>query len=241
MKKDLLIELDKSFKTYFDNFNRNNGDESLKISLDCIISNYLNLKEDDETNEEELKLIERHLSDLMHNKRSSEYLSWTKDLEALYDEIFPKQKIENNSIKFFESPHRIDTDYFLEEQMKRMLQWFDEAIKEMPEHSLYIRKTKEKILLECEALVENMEVSYQKNIENKNKDFHNNLYSHHNILEKQKKLILEWFDRIDRNIDDFDFKELKEVKELLKKFEEDIIKIHNSLNQDLKNIYQKNY
>ena len=92
MKKELLKELDQSFKTYFDNFNRNNGDESLKISLDCIISNYLSLKEDDETNEEELKLIEEHLSDLIHYKRSSEYLSWTKDLEALYDEIFHTKK-----------------------------------------------------------------------------------------------------------------------------------------------------
>lgn len=91
MKLDLLIELDKSFKTYFENFNRNNGDESLKISLDCIISDYLSLKEDDETNEEELKLIEQHLSDLIHYKRSSEYLSWTKDLEALYNKIFPIQ------------------------------------------------------------------------------------------------------------------------------------------------------
>lgn len=237
MKLDLLIELDKSFKTYFDNFNRNNGSESLKISLDCIISNYLNLKEDNETSKEELKLIERHLSDLMHNKRSSEYLSWTKDLEALYNEIFPKQKIENNSIKFFESPHRIDADYFLEEQMKKMLQWFDEAIKEMPEDSFYIRETKEKILLECEALVEKLEDKHYKKIG----------YTQHNIavrpltyfykiLLRQKDITLEQFKRINKDADFCDSQISKKIKEILEKAEEDIVKIYDSIKNDFINI-----
>lgn len=125
--------------------------------------------------------------------------------------------------------------------MKNMLDWFDEAIKVIPqEHYQSIKITKEKILIECEALVEKIDYYNIKRAKMFN-EVHNPAYFCIEILNKQKEIILKWFERNNKNIDDFDFRELKEVKELLKKFEEDIIKIHNSLIQDLKNIYQKNY
>lgn len=87
-KEELLGNLKKSYDAYFDNFNRNNGDEALKISLDCIISDYLSLKESDVLSKDENELVKHHLSDLFHQKRSSEFLSWTKDLESLFKELF---------------------------------------------------------------------------------------------------------------------------------------------------------
>lgn len=87
MKQELLDELMKSFDSYFDNFKRNNGSEALKISLDCIECNYLDLKEDDETTKEELKIIEEHLDYLEFVRRSCEYLSGTRDLEIMQTQI----------------------------------------------------------------------------------------------------------------------------------------------------------
>lgn len=83
MNQELLKDLDKSFETFFDNFKHNNGSEALKISLGCIESNYLSLQEDDETNEEELKIIEKHLSDLEYFRRSGDYLSYPNNLKPL--------------------------------------------------------------------------------------------------------------------------------------------------------------
>ena len=83
MNQNLLKDLDESFETLFDNFNRKNGSEALKINLHCIKSNYLSLQEDDETSKKELEIIKEHLGLLEYIKRSCVYLSGTFDLKQL--------------------------------------------------------------------------------------------------------------------------------------------------------------
>lgn len=83
MNQNLLKDLDESFETLFDNFNRKNGSEALKINLHCIKSNYLSLQEDDETSKKELEIIKEHLGLLEYIKRSCVYLSDTFDLKQL--------------------------------------------------------------------------------------------------------------------------------------------------------------
>lgn len=68
MKKELLKELNLSFENYIVDFNSKS--KELIINLNSIISDYLSLKEDNETNEEELKLIEKHLSALIVIKKA---------------------------------------------------------------------------------------------------------------------------------------------------------------------------
>lgn len=107
----------------------------------------------------------------------------------------------------------------------------------MPEDYFYIRETKEKILLECEALAEKLEDKHHKKIG----------YTQHNIavrpltyfyeiLLRQKDITLKQFERIKEDADSCNPQISKGIKEILEKAEEDIIKIYDSIKNDFINI-----